>query len=558
MIQTGLLFFVVTAFVACLGAMIVGMLAPPVSLAALCSGILYCYFDRRFRTLKISPRPTSLWVKILYAFILGGIYAHSIFLFYLKEPTTWWIQNASNLGDLSFHFSAIRNLARGAHFWPENPIFLGFRFRYPFGMDLFNALFENLGVAIQTHLPLVTFFGLLLTLAALHVAGGPLLVFTIFFSAGFYNFLQAGSWDIHKLQDGLDFKNLFLSVLINQRGFVYALPAGVFLWKAFNENFFNEWKPGRFEKISLGLIWGGLGFFHLHSFFIVSLFLGLLILWQKRLRTWWPSVLIAFFAGLPFVLNALLPEAGLNGFIRWSRGWNRSADVNYFTYWIRNVGPWLVVVAVALVVFYRAKNWQKLVPLAIATALFALFAHLILAPWEWDNIKLLVWCYVFALLTIQDFLWNDRPDWFRAGVFIIFCWPGFLLFLHSLPHATRGTAWVSERELNKARILLEGINVNDGMVVAPDYDHPVLVLGQKLYLGYIGHVWSHGYNHVERESRIRDYFAGNPEATAAFPKDQVRWFYRGPLEKRREKPEFSTKGLSKVGEALDHELYRFE
>ncbi|MBC7370951.1 MAG: hypothetical protein H7326_05260, partial [Bdellovibrionaceae bacterium] len=439
LIQTGLLFFSVTALTACFGALINGSLSPVIGVTSLCAGLVYCYFDRRFAaTKRIAVRkPLDLVTKLLYGIILGGIYAHSVFLFYQKDPSTWWIQNISNLGDLSFHFGTIRNLARGVHFWPENPIFLGFRFRYPFGMDLFNAIFENLGIAMQTHLPLVTFAGLVLTMAALHFAGGPLLVFTIFFSAGFFNFLQPGTWDLYRLQEGLDFKNLFLSVLVTQRGFVYALPAGVYLYKVFDENFRGAWSPSRFDKVSLGLIWGALGFFHLHSFFIVSLYLGLLILWRRQMRTWLPTVLMAFFVGLPFVLNALVPEAGMNGFIHWSRGWNRQPGVDYFTYWVRNVGPWLVAVGAALYTFYRAKDWQKFVPIAFALALFALFAHLILAPWEWDNIKLLIWCYVFALLAMQDFLWNNRPDWFRAAVFIVFCWPGFLLFVHSLPHATR-------------------------------------------------------------------------------------------------------------------------
>src|SRR5437868_11812011 len=105
-----------------------------------------------------------------------------MFLFYLKDGNHLWIQNVSNLGDLSFHWGVIRNLAKGATFWPQNPIYLGYRFRYPFGMDFFNSLLESLGMAIQSHLPLVTLLMLLLTLQALHVTGGPLLVFAIFFS----------------------------------------------------------------------------------------------------------------------------------------------------------------------------------------------------------------------------------------------------------------------------------------------------------------------------------------------------------------------------------------
>jgi hypothetical protein len=198
------------------------------------------------------------------------------------------------------------------------------------------------------------------------------------------------------------------------------------------------------------------------------------------------------------------------------------------------------------------------VPTAFALGLMALFAHLILAPWDWDNIKLILWCYIFALLAIQDLLWNRRDPWFQTLVFIFFCWPGMQLFLHSLPSQTRGATWASERELNKATVLLKDQNVNRGILISPDYDHPALLLGHKLFMGYTGHVWSHGYNYTERENLQNAYFAGEPEAVSHFPKGQVQLIYRSPLEKRREKEAFSTKDLSKVGEALDHELYQLQ
>jgi hypothetical protein len=558
MIPSALLFIAISSLFACLCSFLHGSLTPAISLVSLLVALGYCIFDVRARKLSLAGPKTSTLTKVLYALIIGGIYAHSVFLFYLKDDHFWWIQNVSNLGDLSFHWGTIRNLAKGASFWPENPIFLGHRFRYPFGMDFFNSLFESLGVDIGTHLPLVTLGTLLLTMYALHVAGGPLLVFAIFFSAGFYNFMAVPSWNLPQVQETLDFKNLFLTVLITQRGFVYALPAGLYLYVCLKKFFAGSWTPNLVEKISLGIIWGGLGFFHLHSFFLVSLYLGLLILWKKGLKTWLPTLVIAVVLGLPFVVNALWPEAGTTSLIHWSRGWNRAEGVNYFLYWLKNLGPWLVLMVLAMVEDYRAKNWQRLVPTGLAFLLFALFAHLILAPWDWDNIKLILWCYVFGLLAIQDYVWNKRPAWFQAAAFAVFCVPGLLLFVHSLPASTRGTTWANDRDLNKATVLLKNQNVNQGLLVGPEFDHPALLLGYKLYMGYPGHVWSHGYSYGDREGLLNRYFDGEADGVSGLPKDQFGLIYQSPLEKRREKPAFSTKGLSKVGEALDHELYRIE
>jgi hypothetical protein len=237
------------------------------------------------------------------------------------------------------------------------------------------------------------------------------------------------------------------------------------------------------------------------------------------------------------------------------RGWVRPESVGYLEYWGKNLGPWIVAVIAALIVFFRQKKWNSLMPTALAFTLFFIFSHVILAPWDWDNIKLIIWCYIFAIMTISDFIWNDREKGVKALVFLCFI-PGLMIFLHSLPIYNHGVQWVSERELNKAQVLLRNQNVNEGILITPAYEHPALLLGHKLYMGYTGHVWSHGYDFVERERIVNQVYEG---AEINFSgKQQPKLVYSGPLEKRRENPLFPPKGLSKIGEALDHELYLVE
>lgn len=558
MIPFSLLFISLSALIACLGALLAGRLTPAVSIVSLLLSLSLSWSLSRSMKLKLQVPAVSLPVFLLYVLIFLGIYFHSVFFFFQKGEF-YWIQNPFNLGDMSFHWNAINYLAGGANFWPENPIYLGYRFKYPFGMDFFNALWGNLGVAINAHLPVVTLLALTLVFYTLHLTGGPLLVFAIFFSGGLYNFTVSGSWDLTRVQESLDFKNLFLTVLLTQRGFLYALPAGVFLYRALQKVFSGDWRPSLIEKIILGLIWGALGFFHLHSFFFLSLYFGVLILYKKDLRNWVPTIAVASLVGFPFVINALWPEDGTMSLVHLSSlGWNRSEGVNYFWYWAKNLGPWILTVMAALGIFYRQKKWDLLVPVALAFLLFVIFSHLILAPWPWDNIKLLIWCYVFALMAMSDILWNDRRPAFRGAVFVIFFIPGMMLFVRSLPTYNKGTQWVSEKEINDAQVALRGQSVNQGLLVAPNYEHPALLLGYKLYMGYPGHVWSHGYNYTEREQLLNRIYEGDERALEGLPKDQVHLVYRGPLEKRRENGMFAAKGLSKVGEALDHDLYLVE
>ena len=50
------------------------------------------------------------------------------------------IQSPNNLGDLSLHLTYIKYFANGVPLWPDNPIYVFSKLRYPAGMDLFNAL----------------------------------------------------------------------------------------------------------------------------------------------------------------------------------------------------------------------------------------------------------------------------------------------------------------------------------------------------------------------------------------------------------------------------------
>ncbi|HEV8419604.1 MAG TPA: hypothetical protein VGQ43_12775, partial [Candidatus Udaeobacter sp.] len=46
------------------------------------------------------------------------------------------IQSPNNLGDLSLHLTLIKNFANGVALWPDNPIFVFSKLRYPAGIDL--------------------------------------------------------------------------------------------------------------------------------------------------------------------------------------------------------------------------------------------------------------------------------------------------------------------------------------------------------------------------------------------------------------------------------------
>src|SRR6266404_5579964 len=50
------------------------------------------------------------------------------------------IQSPHNLGDLALHITFIKDFANGVALWPDNPIYVYSKLRYPAGVDLFNGL----------------------------------------------------------------------------------------------------------------------------------------------------------------------------------------------------------------------------------------------------------------------------------------------------------------------------------------------------------------------------------------------------------------------------------
>src|SRR5437667_168600 len=72
-------------------------------------------------------------------------------LFYI-DGSDYKIQSPNNLGDLSLHLTLIKTFANGVPLWPDNPIYVASKLRYPAGIDLFNALLSLVHVDLITGL----------------------------------------------------------------------------------------------------------------------------------------------------------------------------------------------------------------------------------------------------------------------------------------------------------------------------------------------------------------------------------------------------------------------
>ena len=156
------------------------------------------------------------------------------------------IQSPNNLGDLSLHLTLIKNFANGVALWPDNPIFVFSKLRYPAGIDLFNALLSLVHIDLLIGLVWVGLLSSLAIFYGFYRWGGTFAVAGFLFNGGIAGFqflktfkfldYQGTAADIaHK---PIAWKSIALSMLVTQRGWLYAIPAGLVLLWHWREKFF--------------------------------------------------------------------------------------------------------------------------------------------------------------------------------------------------------------------------------------------------------------------------------------------------------------------------------
>ena len=158
------------------------------------------------------------------------------------------IQSPNNLGDLSLHLTLIKNFANGVALWPDNPIFVFSKLRYPAGIDLFNALLSLVHIDLLIGLVWVGLLSSLAIFYGFYRWGGTFAVAGFLFNGGIAGFqflktfkfldYQGTAADIaHK---PIAWKSIALSMLVTQRGWLYAIPAGLVLLWHWREKFFSQ------------------------------------------------------------------------------------------------------------------------------------------------------------------------------------------------------------------------------------------------------------------------------------------------------------------------------
>ena len=291
------------------------------------------------------PAPTAWDILMLSVFGIASFRAF-VWLIY-AVGNSWRILSPNNLGDLSLHLHFIRYLAAGAPFWPESPILSGTPLIYPLGADFFNSLLSLAGLPVERGLVWTGLIGALLSAWALWRWGGAFAIAALMFNGGLLGFAVFQSGQIQDFQADAAWKNLFLTMLVPQRGMLFALPAGLLLLRSWREDFFGN--GSGVPRIAQFLLYVSMPFFSVHTFLFLSLVLASIFLFQPSSR--W-RLLVFVVAAVPLATIAVWLVTG--GFsaasgMRWQPGWMQGEDG--WKFWALNFG---ILLPIAPVFFWKA------------------------------------------------------------------------------------------------------------------------------------------------------------------------------------------------------------
>jgi hypothetical protein len=580
---------------ATLAILVFGGLTPMVGWFALGFG---CLQGRRFlrafdrnqaRVPEFKVGSWSLGEVALFGFVMYAASQH--FLWMMPTLSLGGIQSVTtlsttNYGDLPLHLSFIRFLSAGGDPFAISPIAAWDVLRYPFGADLYNALLDvalaPLGVQTAGHLLFVGLAATAASLVLLRELGGVWAMAAFFLAGGPLGGMVSGQAIL-----GADWKSLFLSVWITQRGFLLALPMGLILLLQLLPHLSQEVSYDKKQIRKLGRLWGFFPLFHFHSFAIVSLLL-LSLGWVRSKVTFG-----AFFSRFLFrnraLGSALIPAVvlvywltdGLNKarVLAWKPGWMMPLDRGFtaaMEWFLFNFGGALAGLAVGLcfsVWLLRNEDLKvlkraKAAEFALLGAWFLVFFFVRVAPWEWDNIKVFIWPWIlmFALLgRLTQILFERRRHWALklwvvALVSITFA-PGITALIESWSEiGKKHVAIWRWDQLLQTQAAISKVSPRAVFAAAPTSDHTLAYFGRVRAMGYKGHLWSHGIDSETAERDLQTVLSGQEGWIAAAHRLRVTHIFWGPQEKAlygESKPGWQ-KSLTVIGSVGDLEVFEFK
>ncbi|HEV7682395.1 MAG TPA: hypothetical protein VGO68_09765, partial [Pyrinomonadaceae bacterium] len=319
------------------------------------------------------------------------------------------------------------------------------------------------------------------------------------------------------------------------------------------------------RMIAAGVVAGLLPLVHAHSFVVVMVVGGCIALLQQRWRDWITFAVVASLIALPQMWWSTHNSAvDAKQFFEWQVGWDHGLE-NPIWFWLKNTGLFIPLTIAALL--WRPDK-EALVPRKLLiyflpfTLCFIIPNVLKMAPWIWDNIKVLFYWWLasaplVALLLARLWRQGGVKRALALSLFACVTFAGALdvaaIVLRSNEYGIFTAPGIQFAELMKRETAPQSVVIH-----APVHNHPVFLTGRRSLMGYPGHVWTHGLEFAERESEIKRVYAGAPDAVTILRKYGVDYAVVGPLEGNLNVNQQFFSRFQLVGEVSGYRLYKIK
>ena len=281
-------------------------------------------------------------------------------------------------------------------------------------------------------------------------------------------------------------------------------------------------------------------------------------------RPWLAFFIVASLVALPQMWWSTHNSAvNASKFFEWQFGWDHGEE-NAIWFWFKNTGMFIPLTVAAIL--WRSDKGplvsRRLLLFFVPFTLCFIVPNLTkMAPWIWDNIKVLFYWWLasaplVALLLAR--LWR-QSGFARAlslALFICLTLAGALdvaaIVLRSNQYGVFDPPGIAFAELIKREVPPKAMVIH-----APVHNHPVFLTGRRSLMGYPGHVWTHGLDFGPRELDIKRIYAGGPDAMPILRQYRVGYVVVGPLERNlgNVNDQFFSK-FQMVGEVGGYRLYK--
>ena len=524
----------------------------------------------------------AIWTPIPFSFLFGfSLLSHLIAaligaaLIFIFRPglsrNKWdgWISacytGQCTFGDMAMHLGFITSIAQQGVFPPDYSILPGERLCYPFLCDSISSSLYLLGTPLRAAYMIPAFFALAQVFCGFYLLAGSicrrrsgaLLSFVLFFLNGglglIYFFTDHSFYELFtgfyhtptNLTDkNIRWVNVIVDMLLPQR-------ATLFGWAVLFSVLFLLLCAVFREKnvffLPAGILGGLLPMIHTHSYFALGLAAFSWLVYsalRDRFSSRWLKNWLTF--GIPAVLLAL-PQlylwtfhsvSGNEQFLRFHLDWVNAGAENWLWFWLKNVGPMLIVIPFAFL-FSDSEQQAAVSP---AVLIFLLCELIVFQPNVYDNNKLLYVSYALFCTISADFFVaigeKIRSRTLRAALLSLFLILSVNAAIFSLGREiVSGTPAYAYRLFSKhdaaaAEYVLRETAPDALFLTANNHNNAVAALtGRNVYCGCPSYLFYHGLDYSGRMEICRKLLADGELFESQHDRLKIDYVYIGSYER---------------------------